>query len=124
MVKIWTAQYAYSGEDRFNITIGANINTAFAPTWEIVTGLRNKIISEDEYTRRYLRLMRISYMHHRGEWNKILNMDEITFVCFCKANSFCHRYILANLFVGMGATYMGERKIIRRKKNENKSSLV
>jgi len=72
---------------------------------------KNKIISNEEYTKQYLERMRISYMHHRGKWNEILNMDDVTFICFCKRNSFCHRYILANIFVGLGAVYMGERKI-------------
>jgi uncharacterized protein YeaO (DUF488 family) len=113
MVKIWTAQYKYGGNDRFDITVGTNANAEFAPTWEIVKNHKSCIISDEEYTKIYLEKMRISYMHHRWEWNRILNMDEITFVCFCKANNFCHRYLLANLFVNLGAIYMGERKIKR-----------
>jgi len=110
MVKIWTARVDYKGEDRLDITIKKDINPAFTPTWKMVSGHKNKIISWEEYTRLYLEKMRVSYMHNRVEWNKILNMEEVTFVCFCKAKQ-CHRYLLADLFVNLGATYMGERKV-------------
>ena len=85
------------------------IRLELAPKAKDLQEFKDKIIDEEEYTKRYLKLMQASYMHNRVEWDKILKMDEVTFVCFCKANSFCHRYLLAELFVNLGAIYKGER---------------
>ena len=56
-------------------------------------------------------MMQDAYRQHRGTWNSILNRDEVTLVCFCKADSNCHRYLLSDYFTQLGAEYMGEREL-------------
>lgn len=109
MVKIYTSSLKYNGEDRMDITIGNNTNPAFSPTWELVMLHKKKKITNEEYTNHYNKLMGVSYNHHRKEWNNVLSMDTVTFVCYCGKGNFCHRVLLAKLFEKLGGIYMGER---------------
>ena len=40
---------------------------------------------------------------------RLVDLPEPYLVCFCKADSTCHRYLLADYLTGLGAEYMGER---------------
>jgi hypothetical protein len=110
-VKVYTAQYRYDGPDRLDITVKGRdpIGGVFAPTWKMVMGLKNGTLTKREYTDEYCDLMQESWKKNKHIWQKVWNMDEVTFVCFCSKDSFCHRYILANMFVAMRTTYGGER---------------
>lgn len=82
-----------------DITIKSG-NKAFAPTWDMVMGYKNKTISEDQYTTQYLQMLNDSYKKNKSEWDKLLAMESVTFVCYCPKNNFCHRHLLAEyLFV-------------------------
>lgn len=113
MVKIYTAQYRYSGDDRLDITVKGKdpIGRLFAPSWEMVMGSKEGRISWPEYKEMYKELMRNSYRQHKDVWGEILNREEVTLVCFCQTGADCHRYLLADYFVKLGAEYMGERDI-------------
>jgi uncharacterized protein YeaO (DUF488 family) len=107
MLKIHTSHYSYSGENRLDITVKTG-NKAFAPTWDMVHRFKNGALSEDNYTKEYYVLMRDSYRNSRQEWDKVLAMDEVVLVCFCGRNSFCHRYLLADILTKLGGRYEGE----------------
>ena len=81
---------------------------AFAPTWKMVMGSKQDRITDEEYTRQYTELMRQSYKTNRECWNEVLNLDEVILACYCKADSFCHRYLLKDMLVKCGAEYVGE----------------
>lgn len=81
---------------------------AFAPSWKMVMGSKEDIIADGEYTRQYTELMRQSYKTNRQRWNEVLNLDEVILACYCKADSFCHRYLLKDMLVKCGAEYVGE----------------
>jgi len=93
--KLWTAQYRYSGPDRVDITVKAQHPTwkRFAPTWDMVMGHKNGVLSDAQYTNLYLNILHS--LPHDG-WNPLLSMKEATLVCFCPATAFCHRHILAH----------------------------
>lgn len=117
---IYTAQYRYPGKDRLDITVkGNNISgKIYAPTWNMVQGVKNKTITEAEYTKQYYELL-------VERWNKskefveyttyIVNTfggikEDITIVCFCPSGSFCHRYLLVKfLQYNWAIEYGGER---------------
>jgi hypothetical protein len=110
-LKIYTSQYNYSGKNRLDITVKGKdpVGSWFAPTWEMVMKTKKGIMSKEEYTRKYYRLMRERYQKDPGPFKDLLNRDEVVFVCFEKPEEgFCHRYILANIFSRMGAEYKGE----------------
>ena len=109
MVKIYISTYNYSGKDRLDITVKGQdpIGKIFAPTWCMVKGLED-YGNEISYIRQYYNLMRRSYRMYTEEWTEILNQDSVTFVCFCKPKTFCHRYLLVEYFVKLGGEYIGE----------------
>lgn len=89
-------------------------NIAFAPTWSMVKGIKHGTMSEEEYTKRYTELMRISYIEHRKTWDKLLSEDTVVLACYCKAGDFCHRLLLLDIieviceFLGISFDYEGE----------------
>ena len=58
-------------------------------------GYKNKLITEEQYTIQYLHMLDESYRKNKSEWDKLLSMDSVTFVCYCPKNTFCHRHLLA-----------------------------
>ena len=112
MVDIYTAQYRYSGEDRLDVTVKGNdpIGKIFAPTWQMVQ-IYKTYGNEIDYIRKYHLLMQRSYRIYREIWEEILGRGSVTLVCFCKENSFCHRYLLAEYLEKCGGKYLGERCI-------------
>ena len=118
MLKIYTIQISVAkklgltGDPRYlDITVKSG-DKAFAPTWKMVMGSKEGKISEEEYTKHYLELMRESYQKNRKRWDEILTMDEIILACYCGAGSFCHRYLLRDILVKCGAEYTREIKSI------------
>jgi uncharacterized protein YeaO (DUF488 family) len=107
MLKVYTSQYSYKGADRLDITVKSG-QSCFAPTWEIVMNYKSGMITEEQYASAYLSKMRLSYQDNRIIWDKLLQKDRIVLVCFCKAKSFCHRLLLADILVKLGAEYKGE----------------
>ena len=109
---IYTSQLKYSGNDRLDITVKGQdpIGKHFAPTWEMVKGIKNGSISNTLYMYAYTGLMLVSqYATAPTVWEQIRQRDKITLVCFCPAGAFCHRALLANIFQNMGwGKYKGE----------------
>lgn len=113
-LKIYTAQYAYTGPDRVDITVKGKdlVDKLFAPTWKMVMDAKQGRISTAEYSQMYRQRMLDAYRTNKKSWTDLLTRDEVTFVCFCKPGDFCHRYLLAGYFEKLGAQYCGERDII------------
>ncbi len=107
MLKVYTSHYSYPGENRLDITVKTG-NKAFAPTWDMVHGFKGGLLNESDYIKEYYNLMRDSYRKNRHEWDSVLAMDEVVLVCFCGRNSFCHRYLLADILTKLGGRYEGE----------------
>lgn len=115
MLKVYTAQYRYSGHDRLDITVKGKdmLGQFFAPTWDMVTGLKNGKINEDRYERDYRELMLESWNKFQHKWQELLAREEVTLVCFCSPGAFCHRLLLASYLERSGAVHMGERNLKR-----------
>lgn len=109
MLKVFTSNYRYGGDDRFDISVKGKLHPEFAPTWSMVKGIKEGTMTEDEYTKLYHDLMINSWKNKRDAWDRLLSMDMVTLVCFCPNGSFCHRYLLAGYLVKCGAKYMGDR---------------
>ena len=115
MTMIWTAQYKYVGPDRLDITMKApkgSLGTTFQPGWDLVMGLKGEKITEHQYLNTYWERMRVSYSTNKPYWDALLQRLEVTLVCFCPADTFCHRLILGRDILGKhfnNVTYKGER---------------
>jgi len=71
------------------------VKSIFAPQWDMVDGIKNGTMTEEQYTERYHALMMSSYRAHKELWLKAINSKHIVLVCYCKPGQFCHRTILA-----------------------------
>jgi uncharacterized protein YeaO (DUF488 family) len=69
---------------------------AFAPTWDMVKGVKEGTMSEEEYTSLYKQKMIRSYMTNQLVWNSLINKDKVAIACYCKPSEFCHRHLLVN----------------------------
>jgi len=126
---LYTAQYRYSGQDRLDITVKGNdiAGKMFAPTWKMVTGFKNGFFTEEEYTIDYYNLLTWRWKNNEfdivnsvprlvdivvGGKNNMPPRD-ITLVCFCPANTFCHRHLLVKWLIHNWpqVQYGGERGI-------------
>jgi len=87
----------------------------YAPTWTMVQQWKAKQITDREYTVQYIQRMQKSFNHHSDQWLADLDSDRLILGCFCPPNTFCHRRLLAQMFVRVAraytdtdATYHGE----------------
>jgi uncharacterized protein YeaO (DUF488 family) len=118
VLKIWTAQYQYKGEDRIDITAKSAVYpwNVFAPTWEMVMEYKRMVQkgraaeAESIYVKRYTHIIEQAWKTHHQQLSGLIKSDKtITLVCFCRSGDFCHRVPLAKHFETLGATYLGER---------------
>jgi hypothetical protein len=65
-------------------------------------------MTEQQYIDYYHDKMVQSYKEARSGWERLLECDWVVLVCFCKAHTFCHRYLLADYLEKCGAKYEGE----------------
>ena len=106
-MKVYTSQYKYNGNNRLDVTVKTGFNL-LAPTWDMVMGYKSGEITKDKYTELYYNKMRLSYTNNRSFWDQLLKRNEVVLVCFCKVGDFCHRLLLADILVKLGAEYLGE----------------
>ncbi len=114
--QLWTAQYAYPGPSRMDITHATKdrLGKFFAPTKKIV--YKYKYTNNDEkvareiYKQEYsnLILSRQPKMTTLGIWEEIMTKPYIVLVCYCNPKSFCHRHLVKDMLVKRGAKYIGE----------------
>jgi len=110
-LKIWTAQYRYSGKDRVDITAKSAVYpwNVFAPTWEMVREYKRSR-DKEAYIKQYKTIIDKAFELHSQQLSDLLKSDRtITLVCFCRSGDLCHRVLLAKHFESLGATYYGER---------------
>jgi len=108
MLNFYTSQYRCKDCDRLDITVKNPEGSIFAPTWEMVMKSKSGLLTHQEYTDLYLQRMADSYHKWKQDWDDLLAKDRIVLVCFCPSGTFCHRYILADILVKLGAKYGGE----------------
>jgi len=100
---LWTIQMAKwriarDLEITFLDTTVKSGDSVFAPSWEIVLGVKSGAITPDEYTVVYTQLMRESYRNNKQRWLEVANTEQVAFACYCPEGHFCHRHILAHMF--------------------------
>lgn len=86
----------------------------FAPGWDIVLGIKDGSITEEQYRLAYTDRMRQSYRTNKEHWLSVLKQPSVVIGCYCKAHTFCHRYLLVEFFhaiakqEGIECRYAGE----------------
>lgn len=96
-----------------------------APTWEMVRLIKNTTEDDREenelaYTKKYKALLIKSYKENPMFWISLIDNPEVAIACYCKADSFCHRYILKEFIAflckrrNVKFSYMGEIKRVKK----------
>lgn len=67
---------------------------AFAPTWEIVLGLKWQGMSPEVYTEKYHAILDESLVKYPEKWDELLAIDVVALGCYCRNGFFCHRHLL------------------------------
>jgi len=95
MCTVKTGRVSFKGEHGLDITVksGAGLGKLLAPTWDLVLGVKGGTISEEEYTRVYLALLRERYRGRKEQFLEVLRRDEVVLLCYCRKGWFCHRHI-------------------------------
>jgi hypothetical protein len=117
-ITIYTAQMRIDDHNAIDITVkSANtpLGRALAPTWEMVNGLREGRITDEEYTEKYLALLRQRYAQDNNLFHELLRDNtRIVLKCYCPPDTFCHRLIAKDVLIkiaehiGIQATFGGE----------------
>lgn len=115
-------QDGYQGDDALDVTRTATgFGRQFAPSRELLNeGQRRKRLAgsnaEDRmeawlwYAPRYIEEMRESFKRRRSAWDALLEQEVLTLCCYCgRGGKECHRRLLAEILVRLGAQYRGER---------------
>jgi uncharacterized protein YeaO (DUF488 family) len=106
-LEVFTSHISCDDPDRLDISVSSG-DKAFAPKWPMVNGLRNGRLSWPDYRKQYTILMRESYRFHRVAWEQLLERRRVVLVCYCTDVARCHRLVLAEILVKLGARYLGE----------------
>ena len=112
---LYTAQFRYTGKDRKDITVKSG-DKSFAPTWDMVMGVKEGRITEQRYAEMYLALLTSRYETSNNMVEACCRVVEdaiagdVTLVCYCPAGAFCHRHLLVGwLTTNWKVNYGGER---------------
>jgi len=81
-----------------NATVKSGLKM-FAPTWDMVRGVQSHKLTIQQYTAKYLTMMRESFKINHTAWLELLKFEEIKIACYCPDGKFCHRHLLAECFV-------------------------
>lgn len=99
-MKLFTSNYARHGRDPNAVCISikpiwwfkGRCYYALAPTWDIVTGVKNGSIDEKQYTLEYLKIL------DKLDPQKVVDDlgDNAIMLCYESPKDFCHRHIVAH----------------------------
>ena len=64
---------------------------ALAPTWDMVMGYKNKMLSEAGYRTEYAAILQ---RVPAKMWDTFAAQSEVVFLCYCRDNWFCHTHLI------------------------------
>jgi hypothetical protein len=111
---IYTARVSYRGPDRVDVTRKGG--SLFGPSYPLLQHFLKLRRSGKEtaetwaaYKGAYLEEMRAMFRHDPAPFLRLAAEPEATLVCYCTDSERCHRVLLADILVKLGAQYGGER---------------
>ncbi|MEI6126316.1 MAG: hypothetical protein WCQ99_07140 [Pseudomonadota bacterium] len=107
-LKIYTAPFAYEGEDRVDVSFNGG-NFVLTPPRSLLFDYRLGRVSPEKFQDEYCRFLESSFIQHLYSWERILESGKIVLVCSCNAgDAACHRHVLINFLKRLGGIYCGE----------------
>jgi len=80
-----------------------------APTWEMVMGVKQGTLSEDDYSQLYAQRFEYWYFQDPLFFEALVEMPVLAVGCYCTPGAFCHRHLLVKLLGHITAVeYLGE----------------
>lgn len=107
-MELWTIQIAKhrlakeKGIFFLDTTVKSGERT-FAPVWSMVIGHKEGTVSDQAYTDLYYDMMRNTYRKVPNRWLAVLAMQKVAIACYCPEGAFCHRHLLADMLIKLGA---------------------
>jgi uncharacterized protein YeaO (DUF488 family) len=91
----------WHGPNGLDITVKGQdlLGKIFAPTWDMVMGLKQNSISRENYLVLYNQILAQIPHKHPNKLRQILNMNTVVLLCYCNHWAFCHRNIAADWLV-------------------------
>jgi uncharacterized protein YeaO (DUF488 family) len=119
-LKVYTADYGYSGEDRYDVSFQGG-HFMFAPTKKLLLDFRLNRISARDFQEQYFDQLEASFIQHQYTWDEMLELERIVLVCSCNGEgTVCHRHVLIEFLKQFGAHYQGKLKAQTRKPGRNR----
>jgi len=94
---IKTARLGYrasAGEVAIDITVKRNPKHVLSPTWDMVMAYIQNRITWEQYTERYLEILRKRWVSRRKEFNYLVRKAKyktLILMCYCEDEKHCHR---------------------------------
>lgn len=80
-----------------------------APDWRMVMSWKQGQMSDLEYTHHYKAILEYWWFQDPYYFEWLLQLPVVAFGCYCKANTFCHRYLLVDFISAVAdIEYRGE----------------
>lgn len=106
---VHTARVDSRDPDVIDITVksaSTDIGKFFAPTWDMVNGVKSGKISEAQYTTMYEELLRSRYTTSASMLSNFLwERRRVVFTCYCATGEFCHRHLAVNVLAKIGMKF-------------------
>ena len=83
----------YAGEI---VLIDTTVKTGYVqlqPRWDMVTGVKNKTLTEEEYTRQYRAILHYWWFRDPLFFDDLIALPTVALGCYCPAGAFCHRHL-------------------------------
>lgn len=101
-------QFQHLGIPLIDTTVKSGV-IQLAPDWSMVMQHKQKRLSDQEYTRLYREIFDYWWFRDPDYFDRLLQLPEVAFGCYCKAHSFCHRYLLVDFLATITTVdYRGE----------------
>lgn len=80
-----------------------------APSWDLVLGIKKKLITQEEYTRRYYEMLEYNLSRDPAFFYTLRQEPEVALGCYCPPKAFCHRLLLVEFLKRLtDIEYLGE----------------
>lgn len=68
----------------------------FIPSKELLHGLKNKTVSEQEFVKQFNQQLRLNCLAYKNVFNRLKNTDKnVVLLCYEADGKFCHRHLVA-----------------------------
>jgi len=109
-LKVYIADFSYSGDDRFDVSANGG-HFIFVPPKQLFFDYRLGKKNEREFNTGYAAFLRESYCINQHAWDSALSGGRMVLVCSCNAeDKSCHRYTIIDFLKKLGGVYKGKLK--------------